>query len=158
MPKIYAIIHDGLKVLVGSGGRSGDPPALRSGLHLPGGRREVGETNSAAVIREVLEETGIVLAADKARHDFDLVLDGTQVYFIVFQIDSVEDAIVGRTIPDVINVHDEPFEAVQTLAIAGCYQDPGFSQEHWTDWFGEGLFRAIEREMFAEEDSSVANA
>ena len=52
MAKVYVIITDGRSVLVASGGNSGDPPAPRRGLHLPGGTIDRGENAAVAAVRE----------------------------------------------------------------------------------------------------------
>ena len=66
-----AIYHDGRFLLV----RRGHAPAR--GLYaFPGGRVEAGETLTAAVRREVLEETGIVLS--DVAHLVDLEIAGEQ--------------------------------------------------------------------------------
>ena len=54
---VGAVVVDGQRVLVVRRGR----PPLQGEWSLPGGAVEVGETLSAALQREVLEETGLVV-------------------------------------------------------------------------------------------------
>lgn len=143
MAKAYAIIRDDRDVLVGGGGRVGNPAVVRTGLHLPGGTYAWGEHPVDAALREISEETGLVLIAQDALHMFTLTLNHRQVSFVVFEVFRVATAIAQRAVPPVLNPHDEPFAHVGSLPIANCAANPGFGAAHGTDWFAAGLFHAI---------------
>lgn len=75
-----AIVHDGRFLLV----RRGRAPAL--GLYaFPGGRVERGETLEQAVRREVMEETGALLATVEHVVDLDIAAedDGARIEFVL---------------------------------------------------------------------------
>jgi ADP-ribose pyrophosphatase YjhB (NUDIX family) len=142
VPKAYAIIRDDLHILVGSGGNVGDPPAARTGLHLPGGSHPWGETALNGTLRETAEETGIALLAQDRLAEFTLILNTRQVTFVVFEVFNLAALIAGRNPPHITDVHDEPFANVATLPIANCAANAGFSALHGTDWFAAGLNHA----------------
>jgi 8-oxo-dGTP pyrophosphatase MutT (NUDIX family) len=147
MAKVYAIIRGNGDILVGSGGRSGRRPRMRTGLHLPGGTIDPNEDVNAAAIREVREETGINLMTQDVISSFSLILNGQRVDFVVFEVFSVEDAIRTRVPPPSTNIYDEPFAALQSLSFNQCINNPGFSAAHNTDWFAQGLRYAYQNRM-----------
>ncbi|KKO43812.1 hypothetical protein WG68_18755 [Arsukibacterium ikkense] len=147
MAKVYAIIRGNGDILVGRGGRSGRRPRMRTGLHLPGGTIDPNETVHTAAIREVREETGINLLIQDVVNSFALMLNGQRVDFVVFEVFSVEDAIRTRVSPPRLNIYDEPFAALQSLSFNQCINNPGFSAEHNTDWFAQGLSHAYQNNM-----------
>ncbi len=62
------VIRDGRILLV----KRGQPPG--EGLWaIPGGVLELGETLQQAAVREILEETGLVIEAGEPIHTFDLI-------------------------------------------------------------------------------------
>ena len=142
MPKAYAIIRDDLHVLVGRGGNVGNPAAARTGLHLPGGTYGWGGNPTTAALREISEETGLVLIAQDALHTFTLTLNTRQVSFVVFEVFDLATMIAQRTPPAVVDAHDEPFAFVETLPITNCQANAGFAVAHGTDWFAAGLHHA----------------
>jgi len=147
MPKVYTIIRGNGDILVGSGGRSGRQQRVRTGLHLPGGTMDQGEDPFTAAIREAWEETGINLFAQDIINHFELMLNGQQVYFVVFEVFSVADEIMTRVTPSITNIYDEPFAALQSLRFNQCINNPNFSSTHNTDWFAQGLLYASQRNM-----------
>lgn len=142
MPKAYAIIRDDLNILVGSGGNVGNPPAARTGLHLPGGSYPWGELALNAALRELAEETGIALLAQDHLVEFTLTLNTRPVTFVVFEVFNLAGLIAGRNPPPITDPHDEPFTNVAMLPIANCAANAGFSALHGTDWFAAGLNHA----------------
>lgn len=142
MPKAYAIIRDDLNILVGSGGNVGNPPAARTGLHLPGGSHPWGESALNGTLREIAEETGIALSAQDSLATFTLTLNHRQVTFVVFEVFDLASSIAGRNPPPITDVHDEPFANVAMLPITNCAANAGFSALHGTDWFAAGLNHA----------------
>ena len=147
MPKVYAIIRGNGNILVGSGGKSGKSKATRTGLHLPGGSCDAGETAKAAALREIREETGISLLEQDYIDSFTLKLNGVDVTFVVFEVVNVDTEIANRKKPPIVNEYDEPFAALSSLAFADCVNNPGFSAAHGTDWFGIGLKYARDNKM-----------
>jgi 8-oxo-dGTP pyrophosphatase MutT (NUDIX family) len=142
MPKVYAIIRDDHDILVGRGGNVGNPAVARTGLHLPGGTYGWGGNSITAALREISEETGLVLLPQDALHTFTLTLTHRQVTFVVFEVFSVANEIAQRAAPPVVNAHDEPFAHVETLPITNCHANAGFGAAHGTDWFAAGLHHA----------------
>jgi len=158
MPKVYAIIHDGTKVLVGSGGNSGDPPTLRGGYHLPGGTynpnsKIISEKNPKnAAERELKEETGIqtigVTAFTKAFNLKCQIPGGgeEEVMFVVAKVKSVDALSQNFQRPAVTNVHDEPFTSLIALLISDR-NNANFSAAHRTEWFKAGLTYAYQNDF-----------
>lgn len=147
MPKAYAIIRDDFHILVGSGGNVGNPPAMRTGLHLPGGTHLWGETALDGALREVAEETGLALIAQDRLDDFTLNLNHRLVTFVVFEVVNLAGLIAGRNPPPIVDPHDEPFANVMTLPITNCAANAGFSALHGTDWFAAGLTHARDNHL-----------
>lgn len=148
--KAYLILHDASHVLVGSGGRSGKWKRVRGGLHLPGGTAEKYppglETRVVLVtaVRELEEETGIVLGGDVCEGLASIVQTTacpTYVYFVVQKLKAgaVAKLVSGFSRPKVTDPCDEPFAAIHALPLADCWKDGGFSDSHRTEWFGHGL-------------------
>jgi 8-oxo-dGTP pyrophosphatase MutT (NUDIX family) len=155
--KVYGIIHDGSKVLVGTGGQSGNPARLRQGYHFVGGTREKDPTKAGisknpplehlqnTVIREAREEAGITLPDNTPWDQVTAAnFKGTgvpaKVAFITMKVASV-DALVGAfQRPAVLNRNDEPFQAIQAVVIlAALIDQTNFSTAYNTSWFGEAL-------------------
>jgi 8-oxo-dGTP pyrophosphatase MutT (NUDIX family) len=147
MPKVYAIIRGNGDILVGSGGKSGRKRVTRTGLHLPGGTCDRGDTFINAALREVKEETGINLLEQDVIGSFFLILNSTEVYFVVLEVFSVAAEIGKRKIPPITNQYDEPFADLISLSFNECIDNPAFSAEHHTDWFASGLRHARKSKM-----------
>lgn len=147
MSKVYAIIRGNGDILVGSGGRSGRKRAIRTGLHLPGGTIDQGESVITAALREIKEETGINLLEQDVISSFALTLNNQNVNFVVFEVFSVEDTIKKRTIPNNTNPYDEPFAQLGSLPFKQCINNSNFSSKHNTDWFASGLNYAYQHNM-----------
>src|SRR5262245_46627901 len=126
--KVYAIIHDGSKVLVCTGGQSGDPPRLRQGYHFVGGTREKDSTKAGVsknpplehlqntVFREAREEAGITLPGSTPWSQVTAAgFKGTgvpaKVAFLTMKVASVDDLVSAFKRPVTTNRKDEPFEA-----------------------------------------------
>ena len=147
MPKVYSIIRDNGHVLVGTGGNVGDPPRVRTGLHLPGGTYGQNESAINGALREVREETGIELLAQDVVNSFTLLLNGIQVGFLVFEVFSVASEINTRVVPQGNNPEDQPFADLSSIPLAECYKNSGFGAHHRTDWFAYGLTYANNNRM-----------
>lgn len=77
------VVHDGRALLV----RRGKEP-LRGRWVVPGGTVELGETLEAAVVREVREETGLLVRPLEVVKVFDAIeRDGTEVRFHYVVVD-----------------------------------------------------------------------
>ena len=91
-----AIVDDGRVLLV----KRGHPP-LQGEWSLPGGAVEVGETLSAAIQREVLEETGLVVEVGPIVEVLDRIhTDGEgRVEYHYVLIDYICAVVGGRLVP-----------------------------------------------------------
>ncbi|MGB7799679.1 NUDIX domain-containing protein [Buttiauxella sp.] len=149
MAKIYLILTDGKNVLVAKGGKSGNPPKVRGGYHLPGGKYESRDKNSlGTVIRELKEETGITLK-NPQQLGKDLTPENTGgAKFVIVQTESVPDWVEWfdkldeADRPKVTNIYDEPFTGLISLPLENCWKDNNFNNTFYTDYFGLGLKEA----------------
>ena len=94
---VGAVVVDGERVLVVRRGR----PPLEGEWSLPGGAVEVGETLAAAIQREVLEETGVIVDVGPIVDVLDRIhlgADGRVEYHYVL-VDYVCTAVGGRLRP-----------------------------------------------------------
>ncbi len=90
VPCVGAVVHDdGGRILLV---RRRNPPAQGT-WSLPGGRVEAGEDDAAAVVREVLEETGLTVRPLRVVGVVERAAPGGGVYRIV----DVECAVVAGT-------------------------------------------------------------
>jgi mutator protein MutT len=86
------MIHDGRVLLI----RRGKEP-LRGRWVVPGGTLELGETLEEAVVREVLEETGIVVRPREVVTVFDRIeRDATGVRYHYVIVDYLCDYVSGE--------------------------------------------------------------
>jgi 8-oxo-dGTP diphosphatase len=86
------VIHEGRVLLVK---RSKAPS---NGLWaIPGGRLELGETLQEAAERELLEETGVQIAAGEPTYCFDVIVrdDADQVQYHYVIVDLIADYVAG---------------------------------------------------------------
>lgn len=93
---VGAVVVDGARVLLVKRGR----PPLMGAWSLPGGAVEVGETLAAALQREVLEETGLVVSVGPIVEVLDRITtdaDGRVTYHYVL-VDYVCSMIGGSLI------------------------------------------------------------
>ena len=80
--------------------RRAKPPA--QGLWaIPGGSVELGETLQQAAEREILEETGITIQANKTVYTFDLIEkdENNRIRFHYVIVDLMADYISGKPLP-----------------------------------------------------------
>lgn len=144
--KAYLILHDGEKVLIGTGGKSGGKKKTRQGYHLPGGSVDKLDEDDVVttVMRELEEETGI--SSEQVKIQKTVTSDeikGTNILFVVATVKSVDELAKDFKRPKVKNEYDEPFEELESISIEECWDDKHFSEDYWTDWFGSGLKAAF---------------
>lgn len=85
------IVHDGRVVLI----KRGKPP-LYSRWVVPGGTVELGETLEEAIVREVEEETGLVVTPREVLTVFDRIeKDGERVAYHFVIVDYLCDYVSG---------------------------------------------------------------
>jgi 8-oxo-dGTP pyrophosphatase MutT (NUDIX family) len=145
--KVYAIVHDGKYVLLGSGGASGKPPEKRPGLHLPGGTLESKDPLDDA-LREIKQEMGITPATKGQVRSFATNdPDMKQVQFFVFKVESVQALVNNFKRPAITNPFDEPFEAVVAVSLGEAADHPGLNVHGRTDWFAMGIRHALDEGM-----------
>jgi ADP-ribose pyrophosphatase YjhB (NUDIX family) len=86
------IVHEGRVVLI----KRGKPP-LYGRWVVPGGTVELGETLEEAIVREVEEETGLVVAPREILTVFDRIeKDGDRVAYHFVIVDYLCDYVSGR--------------------------------------------------------------
>jgi 8-oxo-dGTP pyrophosphatase MutT (NUDIX family) len=163
MAKAYIIIHDGKNVLVGTGGRSGNPPKQREGYHLPGGtvlplpdpptdkppgwielgKKQPGRdvSPSDTVERELEEETGIKLGPQNMVGGMFKLKGDDDVTILMAKVPDVKAYVDKFQQPTITNQHDEPFDSLVALPI-GEWGDPNFSTKYSTNWFGTAIYTA----------------
>ncbi len=121
------LVHGGKVLLV----RRGKEP-LRGRWVVPGGTVEAGETLEAAVAREVLEETGIVVTPREVVTVFDRIeRAGDQVLYHYVIVDYFCDYVSG-TVRAGSDAADAAFAAPDELA---AYDLPGKALEVVQDGF-----------------------
>jgi 8-oxo-dGTP diphosphatase len=86
------IVHEGQVVLI----KRGKPP-LYGRWVVPGGTVELGETLEEAIVREVLEETGLVVTPREVLTVFDRIeKDGERVAYHFVIVDYLCDYVSGQ--------------------------------------------------------------
>lgn len=138
MAKAYLILHDGKNILVGEG------PAPRKGYHLPGGTINHDEIATATALRELREETGIILSdsdyeiqnANIRSQKIPLKWDVT---FIVVKVNDIANLLSAFSPPPSTSKYDEPFEKIKPLASKESWNNENFAPAYGTDWFKYGL-------------------
>lgn len=145
MGKAYIIVHDDENLLVGEGGKTGNYKKERKGYHLPGGTIDTGETAEQAVIRELMEETGIELPLEAIEANI-AATSVPEAQFIVAKVSSVKELVSNFTRPEIteINEFDEPFYQLRSLPSDGSWTNDNFKPDFKTDWFQHGLLAAQE--------------
>lgn len=84
---LAVIVNERNEVLIG---KRADHVHLGGYWEFPGGKREVGESAEAALVREVLEETGLTVASAKPLIAFEHCYLSKRIHFSVFKVESVE--------------------------------------------------------------------
>lgn len=114
LPSVGAVVFNAGRVLLVQRGR---PPALGQWA-IPGGRIGLGETMQQAAEREILEETGIIIAAREPIFTFDVVArdDQGRVRFHYIVVDLAADYVSGEPRPG-DDAADARWVAPQELAV-----------------------------------------
>lgn len=136
--KVYIIIHDGNKLLVGKKGKSGWKKMERLGFHLPGGSVDGKEDSQAAAKRELAEETGI----DGSGFTMSGPVTTPKapgVDFVIAKVSDVDALVSAFKRPQVKNQYDEPFEELEGIPLDKCWENKNFDAKYATEWFASGL-------------------
>lgn len=137
--KVYVIIHDGTNLLVGTGGNSFSEPTGRSGYHLPGGRKNSGETNMQTATRETKEETGIDLDPSDFNGSEITPTNTGGADFLIAKVSDVKALVSNFRRPKIKNANDEPFAGLLAIPLHDCWSLIELNINGKTDYFGKGL-------------------
>lgn len=168
--KAYIILHDDNNLLVCSGGEvgRGKKKKIRTGCHLPGGTMENNETPLNAALRELKEETGIVVDPNHiVSVEFSINKQGSKwskelnkAIDVTYQLNFIVAKHTNKSVQDLIearkseltkkNPFDMPFTIFTPLSIETCLNNDGFDCKHGTDWFSEGIKHARKNGGFSK--------